>query len=102
MKSSHPLDNQTTIVDDSRVVANIHWGLSIIDAEQRDLTNKFTASPAMYEELKRAKEWLVRFVMRFYVQAENPTYEKMKALYQELDTFQRELGEQALAKAEGR
>ncbi len=28
----------------------------------------------MYEEIKANREWLEKFVMRFYLRAENPTY----------------------------
>lgn len=37
-----------------------------------------------HQKLVDFVEWLDRFEMKFYVKAENPTYEKMKALYIEL------------------
>ena len=64
--------------------------------------DKFLAAPDMRKELESGKEWLSKFVMRFYIAAETPTYERMKALYQEFDEFQRIFGQQALAKVEGK
>lgn len=46
------------------------------------------------------KEWLSNFVMKFYIQAENPTYETMKKLYTELDDFTRNIAIEPQAEAE--
>lgn len=61
-----------------------------------------SAAPEMYEALKENQKWLNNFVMKFYIEAEKPTYENMKKLYQELDEYARKVGNNALAKAEGR
>ncbi len=56
----------------------------------------------LLEAVKNARDWMSKFVMRFYIASETPTYEKMKRLYQELGDFQRELGADVLAKIEGK
>lgn len=55
----------------------------------------------MYEELKANREWLEKFTMKFYITAENPTYENMKKLYTELFEFVQGMSK-ALAKADGK
>lgn len=88
-------DRQPTVIN----IAYMPYGQQP-DEQRHANAHLISASPDMYEELKGAIEWLSKFVMKFYVQAENPTYEKMKVLYQELDEFQRNLGTKSLAKAE--
>jgi len=56
----------------------------------------------IYEALKENQDWLNKFVMKFYIQASNPTYEKMRLLYQELNDFAETIGSEALNKAEGK
>ncbi|KKN29580.1 hypothetical protein LCGC14_0842480 [marine sediment metagenome] len=95
--------NETTVC----ILEEPHYLMDMGDSEWYDgqvkvmkaNANLIAAAPDMYKELEEAKSWLARFVMKFYIRAENPTYADMKALYQELDTFQRTLGEKALSKA---
>lgn len=61
-----------------------------------------SAAPDMYEALKECESWLNAFVMKFYTQAEKPTYENMKQLYIELNNFVKQFGSKALNKAEGK
>ena len=91
-----------SIICNNKMIAVLGKVGQITSDEDDANANLIASAPNMHKELESGKEWLSKFVMRFYIAAETPTYERMKPLYQELDEFQRTFGLKALAKAEGK
>ncbi len=54
---SHPLNDKTTIITPERLLANIEWGTSIPQEEQRANGVLFASAPALYEALKAVQQW---------------------------------------------